>query len=138
MPQADGKSYDFLPLDSIRHDYLETIDYAGERQKVVYETSEFSAVCPFSGLPDYGSLKIEYCPDNHIIELKSLKYYIISYRSVGIYQEAATDRLASDLFACIKPLYLVVTTRYNTRGGIDTVCTLEKGDRDFRHDWRVL
>jgi len=127
MPIAEGKIFDFDTESAIRPDFLETIPYTGDPQYVAYKTAEFSAVCPFSGLPDYGILHIEYVPDTAIVELKSLKYYLLSYRSVGIYQEAATHRLAQDLYACMTPQYLMVKTIYNTRGGIDTTCTLTKG-----------
>ena len=96
-------------------------------QLIRYSTSEFSAVCPFSGLPDIARVIVEYLPDKLCIELRSLKYYFISYRDVGIYQENATNRIFNDLFNLIKPKYLKIVTKYNTRGGIDAVCTIEKG-----------
>lgn len=129
MVQAEGKTYDFLPESAIEVDILETFPYEGERQLVRYETREFSAVCPFSGLPDYGRVVIEYIPEVKIVELKSLKYYIGSYRQVGIYQEHATNRLFADLWRVIDPQYLRIETQYNTRGGIDTTCVIEKGNR---------
>lgn len=128
MPKPEGRVLKFEPESAIRPKLLETIAYSGEKQLIRYETAEFSAVCPFSGLPDYGSLIIEYIPTKKIIELKSLKYYIVSYRSVGIYQEKATNRIFQDLFTLLKPKYLKITTRYNTRGGIDSTCTIEKGN----------
>ena len=87
------------------------------------ETDEFSAVCPYSGLPDFAKLTIRYSPDR-CIELKSLKYYIISYRSVGIFQEHATARIAEDLFRVLEPQMLEVITLYNVRGGFETKCTV--------------
>lgn len=129
MVQAEGKIYDFLPESAIEADILETFPYVGERQLVRYETREFSAVCPFSGLPDFGRVLIEYIPAANIVELKSLKYYIGSYRQVGIYQEHATNRLFADLWRVIQPQYLKIETQYNTRGGIDTTCMIEKGTR---------
>ena len=87
------------------------------------ETDEFSAVCPFSGLPDYALLKIEYYPEGgKCVELKSLKYYIVSFRNVGIYQEAVTKRIYGDLKTLLDTRKLQVTTIYNTRGGFDTTC----------------
>lgn len=116
MPHADGKTFAFEPQESIRGDYLETIDYDGARQEITYETDEFNAVCPFSGLPDLGKLTVVYVPGRKLIELKSLKYYIVSFRNVGIYQEAVTDRIFKDLMKCMEPLYLQVRTVYNVRG----------------------
>ena len=129
MAKAEGRIFEFDPESAIRTDFLETFPYPGARQLIVYETPEFSCVCPFSGLPDFGQFWMEYIPDKQCIELKSLKYYLISYRNVGIYQEAATDRLFKDLYEILRPHYLKVVTTYNTRGGINATCTLEKGQR---------
>ncbi len=125
MPKAEGLTLPFESEDSIRVDLLETFPYDGEKQSINYHTTEFSAVCPFSGLPDYGSISIDYIPNQHIVELKSLKYYITSYRQVGIYQEHLTNRLFQDLKTLLNPNYLKITTIYNTRGGIDTTCSIE-------------
>tara|TARA_B100000287_G_scaffold371241_1_gene369188 strand:- start:66 stop:308 length:243 start_codon:yes stop_codon:yes gene_type:complete len=74
-------------------------------------------------LPDYSYLKIEYFPEGgKCVELKSLKYYIISFRNVGIYQEAATKRIYDDLKKLLDTKKIQVTTIYNTRGGFDTTC----------------
>ena len=90
MSKTESKIFDFLSEDAIRPDYLETFDFDSPKQYILTETDEFSAVCPFSGLPDYAYLKIEYYPTGgKCIELKSLKYYIISFRNVGILQEDA-------------------------------------------------
>ena len=129
MAIAEGLRLPFVGDEGIRFDFLERFPYGGERQFITYETTEWSCVCPFSGLPDYGTLTIEYIPNLHCVELKSLKYYLVSFRNVGIYQEAVTNRLFQDLFRFLSPRYLRVTTRYNTRGGIDAVCKIEKGDR---------
>ena len=101
----------------------------GEKQFIRYTTSEFSAVCPFSGLPDIAQVIVEYIPANLCLELRSLKYYFVSYRNVGIYQEDATNKIFTDLYAKLKPEYLKITTKYNTRGGIDAVCAIEKGKK---------
>lgn len=111
----------------IRSDFLETFDFADrERQVITYKTDEFSAVCPFSGLPDLGTVIVQYIPDKKCVELKSLKYYYISFRPVGIFQEAATDRIFRDLWGVLEPRWLKVTTMYKTRGGIDATCEVEK------------
>lgn len=129
MVVAEGLRLPFSDEDAIRQDYFETFEYVGEQQYISYVTKEWSAVCPFSGLPDYGELTIEYIPECVIVELKSLKYYIVSYRNVGIYQEPATNRIFQDLYKLLSPQYLCVTTRYNTRGGIDALCKIEKGSK---------
>jgi 7-cyano-7-deazaguanine reductase len=126
MAKAEGKVFKFDNETAIGVDFLETFPYKGEKQNIKYETREFSAVCPFSGLPDFAKLVIEYIPKSNCIELKSLKYYLTSFRNVGIYQEAATNRIFKDLHTIIKPEYLKITTTYNTRGGIDSTCFIEK------------
>ncbi|MCK4979626.1 MAG: NADPH-dependent 7-cyano-7-deazaguanine reductase QueF, partial [Candidatus Delongbacteria bacterium] len=109
----------------IRPELLETIDYDGNKQEILYDTDELSAVCPFSGLPDYGMLSIGYIPNKKIIELKSLKYYITSFRNVGIYQEALTNRIYNDLFKLLDPEFLRIETDYNVRGGINANCVMD-------------
>ena len=124
MVKAEGKTFNFLNEDTISPDYLKTFDFDSPEQYIITETDEFSAVCPFSGLPDYAYLKIEYYPTGgKCIELKSLKYYIISFRNVGIYQEAATKRVYEDLKTVLNTENLKVTTVYNIRGGFETTCT---------------
>jgi len=125
MPVAEGKIFSFEDERSIKSDFLESIDYTGNPQKIKYETDEFSAVCPFSGLPDIAKVEIDYIPDKRIVELKSLKYYFMSYRNVGIYQEAVTDRIYKDLYNILSPKYLSVKTVYNVRGGILATCIMD-------------
>jgi 7-cyano-7-deazaguanine reductase len=124
MPTAEGRTIPFSGPDAIDAALLETFTYQGPEQEVVTETSEFSAVCPYSGLPDYATLTIRYTPSDRCIELKSLKYYVTSFRNVGIFQEHATARVAEDLFRVLSPRRLIVSTRYNVRGGFETTCTV--------------
>jgi 7-cyano-7-deazaguanine reductase len=103
-----------------------------ERQVVIYETEpgEFTAVCPYSGLPDSGRVYIEYVPGSYLLELKSLKYYLISWREIGILQEDLTALLYEDLLRHLEdPEYLKVTTFYNVRGGIRTTCTIDSREQ---------
>jgi len=93
----------------------------GARQEVTIDTDEFTAVCPWTGLPDYGTLVVRYTPDRACLELKSLKYYLLSYRDVGIVQEHATDRILRDLVAACRPRRMAVTLNYKVRGGLHTV-----------------
>ena len=123
MPIAEGKSFDFVGPEHIRADFLETFDFDSPQQYISTETQELSAVCPFSGLPDFGYLKIEYCPEGGCcIELKSLKYYITSFRNVGLYQEGVTKRIYDDLKLKLQTNRIQVTTIYNLRGGFGTTC----------------
>jgi 7-cyano-7-deazaguanine reductase len=84
-------------------------------------------VCPFSGLPDFGRLTVRYLPSDGCIELKSFKYYLTSFRSVGIYQEHAANRVLEDLVGCCSPRWMEVALEYRLRGGIHTVVTVEHG-----------
>ena len=123
MPKAEGKEFKFDTVDKIRPDYLETFNFDSKDQYIITKTKEFSAVCPFSGLPDLAKIIIEYYPDGgKCVELKSLKYYFISFRNVGIYQEAVTQKIYSDLKNALNTQRLKVTSVYNTRGGFDTTC----------------
>jgi len=123
MPKAGGKQFEFLDESHINPGFLETFDFDSPNQIITTETDEFSAVCPFSGLPDLAYVKIEYHPNGgKCVELKSLKYYFISFRNVGIYQEAVTKRIFGDLKEILDTSKLRVTTIYNTRGGFDTTC----------------
>jgi 7-cyano-7-deazaguanine reductase len=115
MPIAEGRTVPFTGPETVDAAVLETFPYQGPDQEIVTETGEFSAVCPYSGLPDFARLTITYIPDGRCVELKSLKYYVTSYRSVGIYQEHATARIAEDLFRALTPKRLVVRTIYNVR-----------------------
>lgn len=97
-------------------------EYAGRETIVEISTDEFTAVCPWSGLPDFGSVAVRYLPKAKILELRSLKYYLLSFRSVGIYQEHAVNRIADDLVRAVEPAWMEVTLDYKVRGGIHTVC----------------
>ena len=123
MAKAEAKSVEFLDESHIDPDLLEVFDFDSSKQYIKTETDEFSAVCPFSGLPDIAYVKIEYFPTGgKCVELKSLKYYFVSFRNVGIYQEAATKRIYSDLLSALGSKQLMVTTIYNIRGGFQTTC----------------
>ena len=98
-------------------------EYAGGTTEVAYETEEFTAVCHWTGLPDFARLTIRYAPDRSLVELKSLKYYLTSFRNVGILQEHAVNRVLKDLVALLNPCSMVVEACYNERGGIRTKAT---------------
>jgi 7-cyano-7-deazaguanine reductase len=124
MPLPGGRTIAFVGPEEIEVSVLETFGYEGPDQEITTETGEFSAVCPYSGLPDYAQLSITYVPAARCVELKSLKYYITSYRNVGIYQEHATARIAEDLYRVLAPRRLTVRTVYNVRGGFGTTCAV--------------
>ena len=124
MAIAEGRTLPFVGPDHIDVAILETFPYQGPEQEIVTETNEFSAVCPYSGLPDFARLVITYVPNDRCVELKSLKYYVTSFRNVGIFQEHATARIAEDLVRLLEPKRLSVKTVYNVRGGFETTCTV--------------
>ena len=124
MAQAEGRTIPFTGPEAIDAAVLETFPYDGPEQEIVTTTREFSAVCPFSGLPDIADLTLRYVPGDRCIELKSLKYYVMSYRSVGIFQEHATARVAEDLQRVLAARTLTVSTTYNVRGGFETTCSV--------------
>ena len=126
---AEGRVFSFDDESAIRLDFLQTIDYSGPRQKISYQMNEFVAVCPFLGLPDTGIVWVDYIPQNKLVELKSLKYYFISFRNVGIYQEDETSRIFNDLNPLLEPEELLIKTRYSTRGGIDTTRTINSNEQ---------
>ena len=100
-------------------------EYPGQETEVIIDTDEFTAVCPWTGLPDYGTLTITYVPGESCIELKSLKYYLLSFRDVGIVQEHAANRILQDLVACCRPLRMRIELDYKVRGGIHTDVIVE-------------
>lgn len=128
MAQAEGKTFDFVDESHIKTDILETFQFDSCHQEIITVYPEFSAVCPFSGLPDIATLRIRYYPlAGRCIELKSLKYYLTSFRNVGLYQEGVTKRIAEDLSNAIGAKVEVISV-YNTRGGFDTTCVENKLD----------
>ena len=125
MPQKDkyaDKRFDICGEESIDVKVLESIPfyYPGSATDVTYETDEFTCVCPWTGLPDFGTVSITYLPKDKLIELKSLKYYLTSFRNVGIIQEHAVNRILNDLVKLIKPVSMTVEAEYKERGGIWT------------------
>jgi len=124
MPSPEGRSLPFVGPEHVDVAVLETFPYGGPAQEIVTTTDEFSAVCPYSGLPDFATLTVTYVPGGSCIELKSLKYYVTSYRTVGIFQEHATAKIAEDLFKVLAPRRLTVETIYNVRGGFLTTCSV--------------
>ncbi len=119
------KRFDIQQEDAIDSAVLEAIvfEYPDSATDVIYETDEFTAVCPWTGLPDFAKLTIRYVPTDSLVELKSLKYYLTSYRNVGILQEHAVNRILNDLTALLKPASMTIEAEYRERGGIKTRAT---------------
>jgi 7-cyano-7-deazaguanine reductase len=117
--EAEGES-------AIRPDVLLTFEYEypGKDAEIAIDTEEFTALCPWTGLPDLGTLTVAYVPGNKLLELKSLKYYLLSYRSVGIVQEHAANRILRDLVEAVEPKKMTVVLEYRVRGGLHTTVTV--------------
>ena len=125
------RRYDIDTTAAIDAGVLETIpyEYTGRDILIDIDTDEFTAVCPYSGLPDFGTLRIHYFPRRLLLELRSVKYYLVSYRHVGIYQEHAVNRILNDLVACTEPKWMQVIADYNIRGGVHSVASIEWGKK---------
>ena len=117
------RRFDALKPDQVDREVLETVPfaYAGRRSAVEIIFPEFTSVCPWTGLPDFGELTISYVPGGTCVELKSLKYYLNSYRNVGIIQEDVVNRILDDLTALLDPVSMTVSGNFNPRGGLKTV-----------------
>ena len=89
--------------------------------EILVEIPEYTAICPKTGLPDFGHLTIRYVPDERCLELKSLKLYVVAYRNLGIFYENAVNRILRDCAAACRPKSMTVTGRFSSRGGISSV-----------------
>lgn len=120
------RRYDISGPESLDRGVLTAIrfDYPGSGTVVEYIHPEFTSVCPWTGLPDFGEIRIRYIPNDKLVELKSLKYYLNSFRNVGILQEHAVNTILQDLVALLNPVKMEVTGRFQPRGGISTVVTV--------------
>ena len=90
------------------------------RTTITIVDPEYNAICPKTGLPDFGTLTIRYEPDRKCVELKSFKLYVTAYRNVGIFYENAVNRILRDLVKACEPTWMEVTGEFHARGGITT------------------
>ena len=94
------------------------------RDYVVQHTCpEFTSVCPKTGQPDFGTVRITYVPDGLCVELKSLKLYLQEFRTKGIFYEDVVNVILDDLVSATKPRRLTVEGEFRVRGGISSVVT---------------
>ena len=102
---------------------LETVpnEYAENNYEIEISIPEFNAVCPKTGLPDFGTIYITYTPNKKIVELKSLKLYIVKFRNLGIFHEHVTNKILDDFKRACSPKKINVVGDFNPRGGIKTV-----------------
>ncbi len=116
------RRYDADGPEAVDRRVLTAIDFAypGSATEVEYVDPEFTSVCPWTGLPDFGELRIRYVPGRRLVELKSLKYYLHSFRNVGILQEHAVNVILEDLVRLLEPVSMEVSAAFRPRGGIAT------------------
>lgn len=115
--------YPIASPDIVKADVLDPIDYRYKSKRdidIVIKQPEYTSVCPMTGLPDVGCITIKYRPDVKIIELKSLKYYLLQYRNVGIFYEHVVNQILDDLVDVLAPKFMEVSGDFTARGGITT------------------
>ncbi|MCL2485558.1 MAG: preQ(1) synthase [Endomicrobia bacterium] len=114
-------------FDKVTPSLLEAMpyQYAGKDINVCIETEEFTCLCPWTGLPDYAYLVINYTPDKTVVELKSLKMYLQTYRMVGMVHESVVNSILNDLTKAIKPKEMAIDIEFGIRGGITTTVSAE-------------
>lgn len=115
---------------------LETFEnkYTGRDYAVTHIAPEFTSLCPKTGQPDFATITVEYIPDKLCVELKSLKFYLNSYRNEGIFFESVTNQILDDLVEVTKPRYMLITAEFNVRGGISSVIEAEYENPEFFDD----
>jgi len=109
-----NKTPHYSDLEVVQNEYKDR-DY-----NIDISIPEFNCVCPRTGLPDFATIKIQYIPDQHIVELKSLKLYIIKFRNMGIFHEHVTNRILDDFVKAAGPKKINIVGDFRPRGGIQT------------------
>jgi len=99
--------------------------------EIAINCPEFTSLCPKTGLPDFGEIRITYLPAERCIELKSLKYYLIGFRDRGIFYEQVTNQILDDLVAACAPRQMTVVGDFSARGGITTAVTASYEETGF-------
>ena len=131
--RALDRTLPFEGEEAIDTECLECFEYAyadqpdGRAVEIATTTEEFTSVCPFSGLPDFARVTITYAPDRQCIELRSLKYYLMSYRNVGIWYEHLVNRMLDDLVRVCSPKWMRIIIECTPRGGLSSTVTASFG-----------
>ncbi len=113
--------YEVKPQESVTSEALRILNYDYREKRdieITIRQPEFTSVCPMTGLPDTGTITVAYVPDKTIVELKSLKYYLLQFRNVGIFYENIVNRILEDLAGALDPKEIKVTGEFAARGGI--------------------
>lgn len=127
VPFQGPEAIDTACLECFAYDYANKP--VADRVDIVTTTDEFTSVCPFSGLPDFATVTITYTPQEHCIELRSLKYYLMSYRNVGIWYEHLVNRMLDDLVKACKPKHMKIEIACKPRGGLSSTVTAEWSEK---------
>lgn len=118
MPTRPSKVLEVVPNPHPDRDY-----------EVAMNIPEFTCLCPLTGQPDFATIRLRYVPDEHLLELKSVKTYIWSYRDQGVFHEDVTNRILNDVVAAARPRWAEVVGDFNVRGGIKTEVRAMYGKR---------
>ena len=116
-------NYTIVEPDTIKKEILDPIDYAYKSKRdidITITQPEYTSVCPMTGLPDNGTIIINYCPDQKIIELKSLKFYLLQFRNVGMFYEHVVNKILDDFVEVVKPIRAEVIGEFTPRGSISS------------------
>jgi len=97
---------------------------------VEFTAPEFTCLCPMTGQPDFATIYIRYIPNEKIVELKSLKLYLWSFRNEGVFHETVTNEILDDLVAAVSPRWMEVVSEFYVRGGIDTIVSTEHNSKN--------
>jgi 7-cyano-7-deazaguanine reductase len=127
LPFKGPEAIDTACLECFPYEYHGTPH--GDAMEIVTTTDEFTSVCPFSGLPDFAEVSIGYVPRERCLELRALKYYLLSYRDVGIWYEHLVNRMLEDLVRVCEPQRMTISIVCNPRGGLASTVTAHY-DRD--------
>ncbi|MCK5548420.1 MAG: NADPH-dependent 7-cyano-7-deazaguanine reductase QueF [Thermoplasmata archaeon] len=103
--------------------------YADRESEIEISTSEFTSICPKTGLPDFGTITIKYVPNEECIELKSFKEYILTYRNLGVFYEHAANKILEDVVDACKPRKARIKAEFSPRGGIATIVRARYDER---------
>jgi 7-cyano-7-deazaguanine reductase len=124
MSTYEGKQSHIPELKTPTIEYFTNV-FQDKEYTVHFSIPEFTAICPKTGLPDFGTIHITYKPDQHCIELKSLKEYILFFRDIGIFHENVVNKITEDIIKHINPIFLKVFGDFSVRGGIKTTVERE-------------
>jgi 7-cyano-7-deazaguanine reductase len=125
------KKFDPVKTDPKKTELLEIFDNSFPKRNylIVHRANEFTSVCPKTGQPDFGVITISYIAAKKCVELKSLKYYLQSFRNEGIFYENVVNRILEDLAALLKPKWMEVKGEFSVRGGVNSTISAEHGKR---------